>query len=97
MNADAYVPYCGIPPVPGSLTWNLDPMLIALLVGVPILYAFGRRETAAPDRHRRSCFYAGWAILAAALISPLCNLSVALFSARVARRCHVNSGLTATV
>jgi putative membrane protein len=28
---------------------------------------------------------AGWAILAASLVSPLCNLSVALFSARVAQ------------
>jgi putative membrane protein len=84
MNADSYVPYCGIPPIPGHLTWILDPVLIAVLVAVPILYAVGARGQAS-DTQRRSCFYIGWAILAAALVSPLCNLSVALFSARVAQ------------
>ncbi|WP_457092766.1 cytochrome c oxidase assembly protein [Microvirga sp. P5_D2] len=83
MNAGSYVPYCGSPPVPGQLTWNLDPVLIALLVIVPILYGIGSRGQA--DRHQRWCFYLGWAVLAAALVSPLCNISVALFSARVAQ------------
>jgi putative membrane protein len=85
MNAASYVPYCGAPPVPGNLAWNLDPVLIALLVAIPLLYAIGSRERAARERHRQSCFYIGWAIVAAALVSPLCNLSVALFSARVAQ------------
>jgi putative membrane protein len=84
MNTGSYVPYCGIPPVPGHLTWNLDPVLIAILVAVPALYAVGAHGQPS-DMQRRSCFYFGWAILAAALVSPLCNLSVALFSARVAR------------
>jgi len=84
MNADPYVPYCGIPPIPGHLTWNLDPVLIAVLVAVPVLYAVGARVQPS-DTQRRSCFYIGWAILVAALVSPLCNLSVALFSARVAQ------------
>jgi putative membrane protein len=84
MNAHSHVPYCGIPPIPGHLTWNLDPVLIAILVAAPILYAVGAQRQS-PDRQRRFCFYIGWAILAAALVSPLCNLSVALFSARVAQ------------
>ena len=34
-------PYCGLPPVPDQLwsRWNLDPILIALAVGVMTLYA----------------------------------------------------------
>lgn len=85
MDAAPYVPYCGSPPVPGHLTWNTDPVLIAALVAVPVLYALGCRGPEAPDARRQLCFYGGWAIVAAALVSPLCNLSVALFSARVAQ------------
>jgi putative membrane protein len=85
MNAGSYVPYCGSPPVPGQLAWNLDPVLIAFLTLVPVLYGLGSRGWRETDRLRQSSFYLGWAILAAALVSPLCNLSVALFSARVAQ------------
>ncbi|SCY81755.1 cytochrome c oxidase assembly protein [Microvirga guangxiensis] len=83
MSATPYIPYCGSPPVPGQLTWNTDPALIAIMSGVIALYALGRRKQERPDRYRQSCFYVGWILVAAALISPLCNLSVALFSARV--------------
>ncbi|MEA2874528.1 MAG: putative rane protein, partial [Hyphomicrobiales bacterium] len=38
---------------------------------------------AAPTRHEQISFALGWVMLALALISPICNLSVALFSARV--------------
>ncbi|MGO4386105.1 cytochrome c oxidase assembly protein [Microvirga sp. 2YAF29] len=85
MDASSYVPYCGFPPVPGQLTWNLDPVLIALLTAVPVLYGIGSGRPGKTDRLRQLSFYLGWAILAAALVSPLCNLSVALFSARVAQ------------
>jgi putative membrane protein len=40
-----------------------------------------RRE--APARHEQICFALGWIVLTLALVSPICNLSVALFSARV--------------
>ncbi len=89
MDAGSYVPYCGFPPVPGQLTWNLDLVLIALLTVVPVLYWIGSRGQMGPDRLRQSSFYLGWAILAAALVSPLCSLSVALFSARVAQHMFV--------
>lgn len=29
---DASIPYCGLPPSPGAVTWNLDPVLITVLV-----------------------------------------------------------------
>ncbi|MBV1799940.1 cytochrome c oxidase assembly protein [Siccirubricoccus sp. G192] len=71
-------PYCGVPPSPGDVAWNLDPWLIAALL-LGLLLAWG---PAGRGGDRRILF-AGWAVLAAALLSPLCNLSVALFSARV--------------
>lgn len=85
----AYSPYCGAPPDPATLLlrWNLDPILVAVLAAVVLAYAllveWGplRRAVVAP--WRRACFYVGWGLGAAALISPLCALSVSLFSARV--------------
>jgi len=76
----APVPYCGSPPVPGHLAWNLDPVLIACLIAIAMAYGW-RSKVAHP--YSIACFAAGWLVLALALISPLCNLSVALFSARV--------------
>jgi len=84
-----YAPYCGAPPDPASLLsrWNLDPALIAALVVVVVAYALltgkGSWRGASLAPWRRGCFYGGWALGAAALISPLCPLSVSLFSARV--------------
>ena len=79
------VPYCGSPPVPGSVTWNIDPVLWSLLALGAVAYfvASRRMHCDAPARHEQICFVLGWIVLALALISPICNLSVALFSARV--------------
>ena len=76
------VPYCGSPPLPGALLtrFNWDPVLItALLVLAAIHIAWQ------PERARRTYAACGWGIAAFALISPLCALSVSLFSARVAQ------------
>lgn len=87
----AYIPYCGLPPSPGSLLtrWNLDPVLITGLVAVAALYVFGVRRLAArgmaPARTARVSFHVGWVITALSVVSPLCPLSVALFSARCAQ------------
>ena len=77
-----FIPYCGSPPVLGSLHWNFDPLLVGallLLMAAHMQFAWSRgvvkRDLGA------SCL--GWLLLSLALISPLCNLSVALFSARV--------------
>jgi putative membrane protein len=79
------IPYCGSPPVPGGVTWNVDPTLWSLLAIGALAYLIACRHLRgdAPARHEQICFALGWAILALALISPICNLSVALFSARV--------------
>jgi putative membrane protein len=71
------IPYCGTPPLPGGATWNLDPVLIALLALAGLALALRTRGAA------RAVTGLGWAVLVLALVSPLCNLSVALFSARV--------------
>jgi putative membrane protein len=75
--------YCGAPPVPGGLMerFNLDPVVIAALLSVTALHIRDSR------RSGRSVVpvAAGWGVAAAAFISPLCALSVSLFSARVAQ------------
>jgi putative membrane protein len=77
-----FVPYCGAPPVPGAVTWNFDPILLAVLAASALLYARGVSHAMTQTRQCLA-FYFGWAILAVSLISPLCNLGVALFSARI--------------
>jgi putative membrane protein len=76
------LPYCGLPPSPGELLtrFNWDPILIlclALALGAAL---FAARQLAPA---RRASAIAGWLLAAAAFISPLCALSVALFAARV--------------
>ena len=69
------IPYCGLPPVPGAVAWNADPALMLALAALLALAAWrGARPVPA---------VAGAAGLALALLSPLCALAVALFSARV--------------
>ncbi|MBY8823502.1 cytochrome c oxidase assembly protein [Sphingomonas colocasiae] len=74
----SWTPYCGGAPDPeGWLTqWNGDPVLISAMLLAALLG--WRRE---PDR---PAFAAGWMLLALLFVSPLCALTSALFSARVA-------------
>jgi putative membrane protein len=75
------IPYCGVPPVPGHLLarWNLDPVLLACLATATSTHL---RLLKGPQR---SVAAAGWTIATIAFISPICPLSVALFSARIAQ------------
>ena len=84
MSAFVAVPYCGTPPVPGRLAWNTDPVLAAILLGCAVAYWLTTRKVPVPQR-AQPCFWAGWTIAAFVFVSPLCNLGVALFSARVAQ------------
>lgn len=76
------IAYCGAPPFPGELLhrFNLDPVLIATLVLMTLAHCVLVR-----GRRARSYALCGWLIAAAAFISPLCALSVSLFSARIAQ------------
>lgn len=75
--------YCGAPPVPGDLIerFNVDPVLIVALAAVALLHLRANHDEGRPI----SATTAGWAIAAAAFVSPLCALSVSLFAARVAQ------------
>ncbi len=74
------LPYCGSPPIPGELLsrFNLDPVLIVALLVLGIGHCY--RASSSRVRLAAAC---GWGIAAVAFVSPLCALSVALFSARV--------------
>jgi putative membrane protein len=73
------LPYCGAAPLPGTLLdrFNLDPVLMEALV------VLAWAQVAHFATKRRRVAVCGWLVVAAALISPLCALSVALFAARV--------------
>jgi putative membrane protein len=79
-----FVPYCGSPPVPDALHWNLDPVLIGALLALTVASLIFARSRGVVGRDFVATTF-GWLILSLAFISPLCNLSVALFSARVAQ------------
>jgi putative membrane protein len=77
-----FIPYCGSAPAPGALRWNLDPVLIVVLGALAVVCVSFARSRGVAKRNMGACAL-GWLILSLAFISPLCNLSVALFSARV--------------
>jgi putative membrane protein len=83
------IPYCGTPPAPEAIwtRWNLDPVLVGVLILAAAFYGFAvwrlRGGPRALAFWRKTAFVVGWATLTLALISPLCPLSVSLFSARV--------------
>jgi len=74
--------YCGMPPLPGDLwqRWNFDPVLLGVLaLGAGLFWYAGRRRS--PTQNW--AFGSGMLALLVIFISPLCALTVALFSARV--------------
>jgi putative membrane protein len=78
------LPYCGTAPLPGELftRFNFDPVLIAALLAAAGLQLWVLRDS---SPRQLFCGLLGWVIAAVAFLSPLCALSVALFSARVAQ------------
>ncbi|MFN3275411.1 MAG: cytochrome c oxidase assembly protein [Paracoccus sp. (in: a-proteobacteria)] len=77
---DGPVPYCGPAPQPGALwqSWNLDPLLLAGLA----LFALVLLRSAGAARRGPALLAIGALVLA--FVSPLCAMTVALFSARSA-------------
>jgi len=80
---DPALPYCGPAPGPATLltSWNLDPPLLTALAlaGLAGLFVLRRGPE---SRKRGRAFGLGLAALVLAFVSPLCALTVALFSAR---------------
>ncbi len=81
------MPYCGVAPLPGQLLarFNLDPVLIISLALLCVWQSWSIYRRDADGRHLQVFSLGGWLIAAGAFVSPLCALSVALFSARVAQ------------
>ena len=83
MNAAAttWLPYCGAAPTPADwlVRWNLDPVLLLGLAGASVL---ARHAVEGPAERRLLAAALGLSLLL--FVSPLCALSSALFSARVA-------------
>ena len=84
----------GSPPAPGDLwaAWNLDPVVVIMLLSVGIAYGLGLYRLWRRAGHGRGVrqwqavsFATGLTILALALISPLDALGKALFSAHMAQ------------
>ena len=80
------IPYSGSPQTQGAVAWNFDVWLITCLAGAAAAHFWAIRFE---PIWRRIAAGAGWAIVALALVSPLCNLTVALFSARVGQHMAV--------
>lgn len=38
MTVATFIPYCGVSPVPGTVSCNMDPTLIVFLLAAPALY-----------------------------------------------------------
>lgn len=74
------LPYCGPAPLPQDLwrSWNLDPLLLVALA----VFGAAVMMRAEPGRHLAAA--GGIGALVLAFVSPLCALTVALFSARAA-------------
>jgi putative membrane protein len=77
---ESAVSYCGSAPALEDvwLHWNLDPVLIAALVALAISWHLRGNASRSKDQ----AFWAGFAVLVLALVSPLCALSSGLFAAR---------------
>lgn len=74
--------YCGPAPTPDRWlgSWNFDPVLLLALAAMGGAFLLLRPGATA---RQLGAFWAGWAVLALAFVSPLCALTVALFSARI--------------
>lgn len=79
--AALWAPYCGPGPAPEAAlaSWNLDPPLLAA-------FAAGAALIALMSARGGRALHAGaaWVVLFALFVSPLCAMSAALFSARIA-------------
>lgn len=79
-----YDPYCGPAPDPALLwqSWNLDPFL--LLAALLVAAACSLSSVSLRDGLKSPWAALGWAALIIAFVSPLCALTTALYSARIA-------------
>lgn len=85
MSGPTYFPYCGRAPLPDNWlgAWNFDGFLLLSMAALLTLHLTVLVRTG--ELHgKRYWLLAAWGMLAALFISPLCALSSALYSVRVA-------------
>lgn len=91
------VPYCGAAPLPAEWLgrWNLDPVLIVALAGAAALHLGALMRERLSDHRNARLALAGiaWTLMALLFVSPLCALTSALFSARVAHHVVLVAGV----
>jgi putative membrane protein len=67
------------------LAWSFDPGIVIPLVLTALLYLRGAKTAHGVSSKQKFCFWSGWLLLCAALLSPLHPLGEALFSAHMAQ------------
>ncbi|HEV7346248.1 MAG TPA: cytochrome c oxidase assembly protein [Devosia sp.] len=84
--------YCGSPPQMETLwtRWNFEPLLLSVLLIAAFAGSATLRNAGAS---RQWSFSAAWLGAAVLFISPLCALTVALFSARVGHHIALTMGV----
>ena len=72
--------YCGSPPTMADLwsRWNFDPVLI---LGLALVAVFGIVTLRQSTLQRKLGFFSAWTLAAVLFVSPLCALTVALYTA----------------
>jgi putative membrane protein len=67
------------------MAWSFDPGVVIPLALAAVLYLRGARASRGITSRQQACFWAGWTVLALALVSPLHPLGEVLFSAHMAQ------------
>ena len=65
--------------------WSFEPGVVIPLALAALLYLRGARASRGITPRQQACFWAGWTVLALALVSPLHPLGEVLFSAHMAQ------------
>lgn len=89
-------PYCGAAPLPDEWLglWNFDPVLIVALAGGAALHLAMLMRERGDDRGAKLMLAgSAWALMGVLFVSPLCALTSALFSARVAHHVALVAGV----
>lgn len=84
--------YCGVPPTPDALwgRWNFEP---GLMIGLALVALAGLALLRGASMHRWMAFAAAWTLALVLFVSPLCALTIALFSARVGHHVALTMGV----
>ena len=88
-----WLPYCGAAPLPAEwlARWNLDPVLLAVLLGAALAVRLAPPSRTGPKRP----LFAAIGLAAILFVSPFCALGSALFTARTVHHIVLVTALAA--